>query len=110
MAAPKAKREIEYTLAGKSYVPEHLTKDEGVRMVPGDSTRVATPGGGGWGDPLAREPHAVLRDVVRGFITPQSARDDYRVAVVPDGTSWSVDAAATGDLRAPKPVLAESAS
>ncbi len=104
------KCEIEYTLAGKSYVPEHLTKDEGVRMVPGDSTRVATPGGGGWGDPLAREPHAVLRDVVRGFITPQSARDDYRVAVVPDGTSWSVDAAATGDLRAPKPVLAESAS
>jgi N-methylhydantoinase B len=103
-----AKCEIEYTLEGKSYIPEHITKDEGVKLVPGDSTRVATPGGGGWGDPLAREPAAVLRDVVRGFITAERAREDYRVVVAHEGGAWSLDAAGTDALRAPKPVLARS--
>ncbi len=70
---------------------------------------MATPGGGGWGDPLAREPAAVLHDVVRGFITAQSARDDYRVVVAHDGKSWTIDTAGTDALRAPKPVLAKSA-
>ena len=37
--------------------------------------RLATPGGGGWGDPLEREIEEVRIDVVRRLVSPQSARD-----------------------------------
>jgi N-methylhydantoinase B len=45
----------------------------------GDLVRVFTPGGGGWGDPLDRDPEAVRMDVVREIVTLASARDDYGV-------------------------------
>lgn len=56
------------------------------------------PGGGGWGDPLTREPARVLRDVRNGFVSLASARADYGVVV--DAAAWTVDAAATERLRA----------
>ncbi|NEW72637.1 hydantoinase B/oxoprolinase family protein [Streptomyces rhizosphaericus] len=34
-------------------------------------------GGGGYGDPLARDPHAVAADVAAGLVTPHAARDVY---------------------------------
>jgi N-methylhydantoinase B len=45
-------------------------------------------GGGGWGDPLARDPQAVVEDVLDGYVSPDQARDVYGVLVAPDG-SWS---------------------
>jgi N-methylhydantoinase B len=57
---------------------------------------VRTGGGGGWGDPLERDPEAVRRDVIEEFISPESARDDYGVVLSADGT---VDAAATAAHR-----------
>src|SRR6202000_2512294 len=39
------------TPGGKPYRPPHLTKDEGILMQEGDVVTIATPGGGGWGDP-----------------------------------------------------------
>jgi N-methylhydantoinase B len=54
---------------------------------------VTTPhGGGGLGDPLLRDPEAVARDVRRGFVSPERARQCYGVIVGPDG---SVDLEAT---------------
>lgn len=53
-------------------------------------------GGGGWGDPLAREPALVARDVQRGLATPDGARA-YGVVLDARG---EVDAAATASLRA----------
>jgi N-methylhydantoinase B len=57
---------------------------------------VRTGGGGGWGDPLVRDPGAVRLDVIEGFISGASARDDYGVVLRGD---LSVDGGATARLR-----------
>ena len=61
----------------------------------GDVLHFVTWGGGGWGDPLARDPDLVALEVRRGLVTTQGARR-YGVVCGPEG---SVDAAATAELR-----------
>jgi N-methylhydantoinase B len=56
-----------------------------------------TPGGGGWGDPLQRDVARVQGDVLDGFVSPQSARDDYGVILAPH--TGEVDEVATRQLR-----------
>jgi N-methylhydantoinase B len=46
--------------------------------------RIRTTGGGGWGDPLDRDPALVLRDVRQGKVSVGAARDDYGVMIVDD--------------------------
>lgn len=53
-------------------------------------------GGGGYGDPLDRDPELVLEDVVNGLVTPGPAADIYGVVIGADGT---VDAGATEERR-----------
>ena len=62
---------------------------------PGDVIHVTCGGAGGWGDPLEREPDAVLLDWRRGWVTSDHARDAYGV-VIAEGV---VDPAATSALR-----------
>jgi N-methylhydantoinase B len=59
--------------------PELLYKTENRPLQPGDRVRMATGGGGGYGDPRERPVELVQRDVVRGFVSPESAQDDYGV-------------------------------
>lgn len=47
----------------------------------GDAIRVETPGGGGWGDPRRRDPQEVRADVLRGYVSPESAESAYGVAL-----------------------------
>jgi N-methylhydantoinase B len=54
-------------------------------------------GGGGWGDPLERDPALVLADVENGYISAACARRDYGVVLDPQGRS--VDEAATRRTR-----------
>jgi len=82
---------------GRAYVPPHLSKDQDIRIGPGDRVRVSTPGGGGFGDPHRRDPALVARDVRRGYYTAEQARARFAVALGPDG---AVDVAATAALRA----------
>jgi N-methylhydantoinase B len=42
---------------------------------------LSPPGGGGYGDPRQRDPERVLADVVDGYVSIASAREDYGVAV-----------------------------
>ena len=56
-----------------------LVDGEPVRA--GQIVRVVTTGGGGWGDPLEREPDLVQRDVLEGKVSLGAARDDYGVAL-----------------------------
>ena len=51
---------------------------------------------GGYGNPLERDPQAVLDDVLDDYITPEQAFAQYRVKII-DG---KVDAAATRAARA----------
>jgi N-methylhydantoinase B len=67
--------------------------------VPEDSqVIVRTGGGGGWGNPLERDPAEVRWDVIEGFVSMKAALDDY--GVVLDATTREIDAAATHALRA----------
>jgi N-methylhydantoinase B len=47
----------------------------------GTLVRIDTTGGGGWGDPLEREPEFVERDVLQDKVSIESARDDYGVVI-----------------------------
>lgn len=53
---------------------------KGLQIIPaGDRLIVEMPGGGGYGDPFAREPALVARDVHHGLIEPEAAEADYGV-------------------------------
>jgi N-methylhydantoinase B len=67
----------------------------------GDIVRVETGGGGGWGHPFDRESERVLADVRGGFLSRESAEEDYGVIIVADGAS--VDPSATAKRRARRP-------
>ncbi len=61
-------------------------------------------GGGGWGEPLLRDPHRVLIDVRDGYVTIAGAARDYGVVVLgdpdEDPEGLQIDAEATAALRA----------
>ena len=63
----------------------------------GDVMRLTTSGGGGWGNPLDRPPERVRKDVLGGFVSAESAREDYGVLL---GAAGAVDPAATARLQA----------
>ncbi len=66
-------------------------------MAPDDVLVNHAGGGGGWGDPFRRDPESVLADVVNGYVSLASAREDYGVAV--DADTLTLDLAATEALR-----------
>jgi N-methylhydantoinase B len=68
-------------------------------LQPGDVLEVRSAGGGGRGDPMAREPWRVARDVACGYLSAEAARRDYGVVL----KAGDVDAAATEALRAKVP-------
>jgi len=68
-----------------------------VLLAPGDRIRMRFPGGGGFGDPFARDPELVLADVRRGLVSRTRAREDYGVALRDGATD--VDREETARLR-----------
>jgi N-methylhydantoinase B len=56
-----------------------------IALEPGDRARVVTGAGGGYGDPLEREPELVLADVLDGYITAEQARSTYGVVLAGAG-------------------------
>ena len=74
---------------------------KGDHVIPGgDCLIFETPGGAGYGVPEARNPRVVIRDVRDGVVTPERARDLYRVAVDEAG---GLDDEATARLRESAP-------
>jgi N-methylhydantoinase B len=66
-------------------------------QVPRDAEAIVrTGGGGGWGDPLERDPAQVHTDVIEEFISREAARAHYGVVFKRDG---SVDDKATRKAR-----------
>ena len=72
-------------------------KVTGVAIRAGDIVVMQSAGGGGYGDPLAREPDRVRDDVLAGYVSPERARLGYGVVLAPSG---EVDVAATQAERA----------
>jgi N-methylhydantoinase B len=70
------------------------------RVKAGDVLTATVPGGGGFGDPFARDPERVAGDVRAGLVSVAEANRSYGVAIDAAG---AVDAAATTALRSAKP-------
>ncbi len=66
--------------------------------LPGDAIQFDSAGGGGYGDPLQRDPQAVEADVVNGYVSLEKARDDYGVVI--DPVTLKVDPLETEKVRA----------
>jgi N-methylhydantoinase B len=82
----------QFLVSGQPGNPFGLT-----RMKPGDVIIMDAAGGGGFGDPLDRDPEVVQEDVIQGYVSIEKAREDYGVVIDP-GT-MKVDSSATERLR-----------
>ena len=95
--------------AGGRYSISIESEDGNVRTAPGlvddvdvpagSLIRIVTTGGGGWGDPLLREPDDVRLDVWRGVVSAECAERDYGVVLRP-GDLPEIDHEATTQRRA----------
>ncbi|MDA8675254.1 hydantoinase B/oxoprolinase family protein [Alphaproteobacteria bacterium] len=81
---------------GEASVPPHLSKQQDIPLQSGDRVVVATPGGGGYGDPLTRDPDAVKMDVMLERYTHDQAKEWFGVIITTDG---EVDITATREQR-----------
>jgi N-methylhydantoinase B len=61
-----------------------------VELAPGEWIRGLESGGGGYGDPFARDPQRVLHDVLEGWVSELAARETYGVILVTSGVEPTV--------------------
>ena len=80
---PGALNEIELRRGDSVERPPHLSKGEGYLLEPGDVVQVRTPGGGGLGDPRARDRARIEHDLRCGYLTEEDAARDYGYGPVP---------------------------
>jgi N-methylhydantoinase B len=82
---------------GEPHTPPHLSKQQDIPLKSGDRVVVATPGGGGYGNPLKRDPKAVLKDVMLERYSSIQAKEWFGVVITDNG--MAIDDAATKKLR-----------
>src|SRR5262249_47375289 len=80
---------------GSTYRPD--LKDLVTGIPAGTVYRQVAGGGGGYGDPRLRPVERVLAETRNGVVSLESARRDYGVVIDPE--TWTVDEAATAELR-----------
>lgn len=103
-------------LGGKDGAAGEMDLDDGTRphpkslvdLKPHQVVNLNPPGGGGYGDPLQRDPERVRQDVIYGYVTALQAEKEYGVVVRYTGTpdekvrlpeQYVLDEAATRTLR-----------
>jgi N-methylhydantoinase B len=67
------------------------------QLKPGDVVTIDAAGGGGYGNPLEREPERVEDDVIEGYVSLEKAREEYGVIINPK--TLTLDEEATRKLR-----------
>jgi N-methylhydantoinase B/oxoprolinase/acetone carboxylase alpha subunit len=92
----RRKGETEWVRAREAFGTASYGKFSNIVMNEGDEMLFVTPSGGGYGDPLERDPELVSVDVADELVSVEDAREHYGVVVSADGT---VDTAATDKLR-----------
>jgi N-methylhydantoinase B len=81
---------------GKEIAPSDTPgRVQGFRLLRDDVVCMRTAGGGGYGDPLERDPERVAGDVAFGYVSREAAQRSYGVVL----GSGGVDVAATQALR-----------
>jgi N-methylhydantoinase B len=88
----KSGSKAQFLVNGEPGNPYGLTQ-----LNPGDVVTMDAAGGGGYGDPLEREMELVESDVIEGYVSIESSREDYGVAI--DSETGKVDVVATQKLR-----------
>lgn len=95
-AGARSKKTLVHADGSESILP---SKSDHVPVKKNDLLYFDTWGGGGWGDPLQRDPQKVLADAQAGLVTVVGSRD-YGVVIEIDGEDLVIDQAATLALRA----------
>jgi N-methylhydantoinase B len=85
---------------GRDGEQTYLGKANNHRPTPGELVSIVGAGGGGYGDPLLRDPERVLTDYRNGLVSFDRVRTAYGVVLTGDGPTDTVDDAATTALRA----------
>ena len=70
-----------FLLQREGEAPRDVSKEKGIRLMPGDLLTVETGGGGGYGPPAERALEAIQKDVDDGYVSAASAMRDYGVRV-----------------------------
>jgi N-methylhydantoinase B len=86
-----------FVIEKANQVPRRLRKVAAESLQAHDLIQLKTGGGGGFGDPMDRDPDRVLNDVIDGYVTLEQARNDYGVVI--DETQMKVDRVLTKSLR-----------
>jgi len=91
-----------YNLRDPTAITQHPAKFSALQTAEGDVMSYLSPCGGGYGNPLEREPAKVLDDILDGYITPDHAAEAYGVVVdaVDDGYGWALNLEKTRARRA----------
>ncbi|MCL5957938.1 MAG: hydantoinase B/oxoprolinase family protein [Chloroflexi bacterium] len=94
----KKKGTSEFKTFKEVYGTVSPSKFSGLVIEEGDEVILISPGGGGYGDPLEREPEMVLEDIREGFITIEAAEKEYGVVIRQSG-NLELDPETTAQLR-----------
>jgi N-methylhydantoinase B len=72
-----------------------------VELAPGEWIRGLESGGGGYGDPLTRDPQRVLHDVLERWVSQRAAKETYGVVLAAAGeaSTFTINLPATERLR-----------
>jgi 5-oxoprolinase (ATP-hydrolysing)/N-methylhydantoinase B len=92
----RRKGENDWVRAREAFGTASYGKFSNIVMNEGDEMLFVTPSGGGYGDPLERDPGLVAVDVADELVTAAEAREHYGVVIGEDG---AVDSGATEQLR-----------
>ncbi|MEM2016185.1 MAG: hydantoinase B/oxoprolinase family protein [Nitrososphaerota archaeon] len=84
--------------------PKIVRKVAAVKLKRGDMVSLRSGGGGGWGDPLERDPELVRMDVKNEYITIETAREIYGVVLDPKTLEikWDETKKLRGELKKKK--------
>jgi N-methylhydantoinase B len=70
-----------------------------VALEAGDGFLIEVGGGGGFWNPLERDPARVLDDVRSGYVSMEAAENEYGVVIRQNGRKFEIDVAAMRELR-----------
>lgn len=78
---PAQANRVEFVTGGRAWTPQWRSKQDKQPLAPGDALRAASPGGGGFGDPLERDLATLERDLDGGYVSRATAESVYGVVV-----------------------------
>lgn len=76
-----APNKVELRTGGRNWIPPMRSKAEKVAFVPGDSFHLASPGGGGFGDPMSRDASLIEADLNAGLVDLATAKQVYGAVI-----------------------------